>query len=479
MNASQLRIEEYKELLNGEEEIKKELDKPGGLEKGYKVYYLLDNKWVEDYKYLISNKKYKESKNLLKVSLILKKDEDKDFTYVHKSFGFSFPCNFALVTQNFIDLLCKNFSEKEQNQLKGESFKIIIGGKCLIMKEQDNENSSFAYITLYNEKKGKFNNNIDYFLEINDRKELNKNLNYILKSNIWNYFKALNYSYRDEYAKIINSQRIKIGYLVLNNSYIKQIEEIYNYMQEKINIRMNANQMKDIKFDKIYSFLLCLYNIKDLNNNLSKYYNDKNKIIIKMLIDFILSKKLDDKIKEYFLELIKSNDYKIIIKDILEKINSELSNENIYDKQNNHVAQYDEIKAKNKFLENNKNPSIIKKMFFITKEEILLCNECNMSMYNFYYSKFFLIDLDKEEKEISLNEHFFKPEDTSTKQNCNFCAGKATICTKKEKIIDYPEILIVILDGKNFNNFKLENNKYILCNNGQDILYDLISLIHT
>ena len=256
MNASQLRIEEYKELLNGEEEIKKELDKPGGLEKGYKVYYLLDNKWVEDYKYLISNKKYKESKNLLKVSLILKKDEDKDFTYVHKSFGFSFPCNFALVTQNFIDLLCKNFTENEQNQLKGASFKIIIGGKCLIMKDQDNENSPFAYITLYNEKKGKFNNNIDYFLEINDRKELNKNLNYILKSNIWNYFKALNYSYRDEYAKIINSQRIKIGYLVLNNSYIKQIEEIYNYMQEKINIRMNANQMEDIKFDKFYSFLL-------------------------------------------------------------------------------------------------------------------------------------------------------------------------------------------------------------------------------
>ena len=49
------RIKEYNELLNGEEEIKKELNKPGGLEKGYKIYYLLDNNWVEKYKNLMSN----------------------------------------------------------------------------------------------------------------------------------------------------------------------------------------------------------------------------------------------------------------------------------------------------------------------------------------------------------------------------------------------------------------------------------------
>ena len=49
---------------------------------------------------------------------------------------------------------------------------------------------------------------------------------------------------------------------------------------------------------------------------------------MKILFDFILSKKYDDKIKEYFLESIKSNDYKFIINDIFDKINSELSNEN-------------------------------------------------------------------------------------------------------------------------------------------------------
>ena len=255
MNEKHKRISEYKELLSGEEETKKELNKSGGLEKGYKLYYLLDNNWVEKFKNLISNNKIKEAKYLLKVSLITKKNEDKDFTYIHKSFGFSFPCNFTLVTKNFLDLLCKNFNKAEEKELKGTSFKIIIGGKCLIMKDGKNEKSPFAYITLYNEKKEKFNNNIDYFLRIDDRGELYKHLNSILKNNIWNYFKEINYSYKDEYKKIKNFEGKTIGYLVLNNGYTKQIEEIYNYMKENINIRMNTNEMNDIKIDKFYSFL--------------------------------------------------------------------------------------------------------------------------------------------------------------------------------------------------------------------------------
>ena len=108
----------YNELINGEENIKKELEKPGGLEKGYKIYYLLDNNWVEEYKNLINNNNSKEINNLLRVSLIKNKSEHKDFTYLHKSCEFSFPCNFTLVTQNFIDLLCKNFNNERNRKRK-------------------------------------------------------------------------------------------------------------------------------------------------------------------------------------------------------------------------------------------------------------------------------------------------------------------------------------------------------------------------
>ena len=105
--------------------------------------------------------------------------------------------------------------------------------------------------------------------------------------------------------------------------------------------------------------------IKEFYDKLIIYYNGNNgkdKPIIKILINFISLKKLDDNIKQYCFKSLKSNDYKLIINDIFEKINSELNNENkndIINNHNNQVVQYDEIKAKKIFLENNKNASII------------------------------------------------------------------------------------------------------------------------
>ena len=45
-------------------------------------------------------------------------------------------------------------------------------------------------------------------------------------------------------------------------------------MKENINIRMNSDEIKDINTNKFYSFFLCLYNIKDLYNQLNICYED-------------------------------------------------------------------------------------------------------------------------------------------------------------------------------------------------------------
>jgi hypothetical protein len=145
------------------------------------------------------------------------------------------------------------------------------------MRETENESSPFAFIILYNEKKNKFNNSIDYFLKIDNLKELDNDLNYILKNNIWNYFEDINYFYKDEYKRVFNFEGKVIKYIVLNNGNVKQIEEIYNYFKE--NIEINQNEMNAIKFDKFYSFLICLYNIKEFYNKLKEKYNDENKQI--------------------------------------------------------------------------------------------------------------------------------------------------------------------------------------------------------
>jgi len=109
----------------------------------------------------------------------------------------------------------------------------------------------------------KFNDNIDYFLYIKDSSEMDKILDYILRNNIWNYFKEINYSYKDIYKILNNSKGKEIGYLVLNDSNINQIDEIYSYMKENIEIRMDNNEAKDLKIDKFHSFLLCLYILKN------------------------------------------------------------------------------------------------------------------------------------------------------------------------------------------------------------------------
>jgi len=154
MNIYEKRIKEYNELIKGEEEIIKELNKPGGLnEKKYKIYYLLDDSSIVNYKNLIISKNFGKFDNFLKVSLIQTKRQKKDFSYIHTKFKFTFSYNFTLVTQNFIELFFKNFHKTEQKELKKDSYKIIIGGKCLIIKDKDNDSSPYRCITLYNENK--------------------------------------------------------------------------------------------------------------------------------------------------------------------------------------------------------------------------------------------------------------------------------------------------------------------------------------
>lgn len=145
----------------------------------------------------------------------MKKNEQKVFTYIKEefSFTFTFPSNFTLVTEKFIDLLSLNFKKEEPALKKG--FDIIFGGKCFIMKEQNKKKYSYVYITLYNEKKKSFNNEIDYFLKIKVQSEMKNTLNYLLVNNVWNFFDKINFKYNDEYKIIKNYKKEEIGIIVV------------------------------------------------------------------------------------------------------------------------------------------------------------------------------------------------------------------------------------------------------------------------
>ena len=289
----------------------------------------------------------KKFKNLLNVSLIKGKTDEKDFTYIHKNFKFTFSYNFTLVTQNFMDLLCKNFILDEQKKLQNCSYRIIIGGKCLIIRDQYNENSTYACITLYNEKNKKFNNNIDYFLIMHDRKEMNKYLDYILKNNIWNYFKKINYNYKDEYKKIINAEGKSIGYLVLNNENIMQLGHIDNRNNNYLNNNGNSIEINKIPRIKIKSM-----NFNENDLNIPQYYsnrinkNSKSPLPIKNNINLLNNNnnQLNNKTNIIMSKEIDNNKAKQILN---QNININLLNEEAKDKINEELFK---LRKENKYL---------------------------------------------------------------------------------------------------------------------------------
>ena len=264
--------DEYNELFNTEEEIKKELNTKLGIEKGFKKYCLINNNWVDKYKKYLDNPI--DDRNLLKFNSIKLNHEDKNFKVLNKNFSFGLPTNFELVTERFINLLSEYFNKKEQNKLKSIAFDIIIGGKCLIMKdyhEKGNNNFKYAFISIFNEEKNEFSHKIDYFININNFQYMKETLNNILKNNIWNYFEKIKYNYQERYKEIIFSNGKARGYIVRSGN-LDKINEIYDSnIKHKINdiavkgkIKMNNIEINQ----KLNSFLLCLCQVEEFKNNL-------------------------------------------------------------------------------------------------------------------------------------------------------------------------------------------------------------------
>ena len=64
------------------------------------------------------------------------------------------------------------------------------------------------------------------------RKERNAAVNYILENNLINYFKKINYSYKDEYKKILAENKKEIGYVV-RLTEISCFENFISKMEQK------------------------------------------------------------------------------------------------------------------------------------------------------------------------------------------------------------------------------------------------------
>ena len=192
----------------------------------------------------------------------------------------------------------------------------------------------------------------------------------------------------------------------------------------------------------VKALLFSLFQIKplifEMNNNKEMEFEEYYQKVY-----FLVNKKLET-----------LNNFQGLLNEIIENIEISLgiNTKEYYDQ----AIQFDEKKAKEKFMKVYQNAKLIQKFIQIPKEEIISCQICETSFFNYKFNKFYYLNEKLNSK--CLSEKIFSPSKESEKTKCNFCNGKETICLIEKKIINYPNVLIVVIDNNQINSFSLQNN---------------------
>ena len=367
----------------------------------------------------------------------------------------SVPNNFVVVTEYLIKLISENFDDENKDKRQELLFDAIIGGECIIFKNSKNDNIHF--ISLYDQNNNfyNYNNNVDFIFIYFNKDEIEKRINFIMVNTISNFFVSNGINKENKNVQMIKDNENKLIVQIISNKYFNPSETFYMLYNENMLNLANPNTYNIYKLKPI---LICLYQFKNLMEELDKYSNNKN-IITKLFVEFLHNfNNIDEitiKFQNHFKDILEKQNYKDIISEIIDKLNLELSDnkKNI----NKQIEEITEEAAKEKFIKEHQNPSIIEKLFFI--QILREKNRNNIKTYICDNQKFLLIDLDKEEKKVKLSEKLF---------NLN------SIKIKK-KILYFPKILVVLFEGKKIDNFHLKDN-FIICKN-RIFIYNLKSFI--
>ena len=250
------------ELLKAQKEIISGVYKVQYFDNNMKKYGLLNSDWIEKNMDSLTGQNF-----YLNDDECLPKEENRDYSFIDDYSNISIPVNFTFVTEDFMSLLSeKFFYENIKYKIKNYYVEILIGEECIIMMDRQ-QRYQYSYIILYVPKTENINKNIDYILKITDQLELNKARDFILKNNIWNYMKKINFSYEDEYKDILSKNNEKIGYLARNNYSNNNLKLIEKQRLGTLDNENNfINDMNNI--NNIFNFnMIDINNMNNFNNN--------------------------------------------------------------------------------------------------------------------------------------------------------------------------------------------------------------------
>ena len=127
-----------------ENDIKKELYNTDISKKKYQPFGLVNQGLCKKYKFLL-NENFDRNEAIKKVfdyKDLVKKDEDKNFSYINPNFSFNFPTQFIFINKDFMELIRDIVPEAYKTHLR-TNFDTIIGGGCLIMKNPNDPKDEY------------------------------------------------------------------------------------------------------------------------------------------------------------------------------------------------------------------------------------------------------------------------------------------------------------------------------------------------
>ena len=401
----------------------------------YKIIYFFDELTnIKELSDIELQKNYNKRKTILEDEELFKPE------LVIES-NIKYPKEFIIIEKDLINDLNINFKD---NYL----YEIAFGENYIFIKDKLDSNMIFVcsrdklYFkvnVIFKFKKDKdLKNYIEKYIK-------NKHgLHHIEKKNGDILFIDYKKEYEDNTKNILTSNGNNINYLYKYNPYIKAL-------------------------------LLSFIEIKELNNFMTKGYNEnkKNQKMVSLISKFMKYYIVEDKnykdvineieyfIKEQENEIIANINFQKLIDFILSKLHEELNTKRqllIEITQ----SEVDQKQGYAKFKEQycSSNNSKIKDLFYGIKEQIINNSCCNIQKYQYDILKYIYIKNEELKHNDDLKDLIYKWENKRQPIKDNYCkrCNFKSDTILEERLIDYPEVLIIILDNHiNGTKIKIES----------------------
>ena len=278
------KVKEKEELEKSEKESHERLKDTFCFDGKYKEYGFVDYSWYQKYKEYLNDLIDGKRNDIFhfdpKDAEI--KTEKKIFCFKKNIYDLDFIVNFQLVTENLIKLILKNF--KKANKINNFLFDAIIGGQCIIIMDYKRKCN---YITFYEENK---ENQIDFWLNIENKIQWKTHLNLILNNNLLFYMGIINFKYNDEKKDIFDEKGKNIGFIIINCDSNRSIFLDSLKKRNLSNIQYQQLKNKQIinieLISKPISILASLSLFKEFINELPSYSQNYKYEKAKLLFDF-------------------------------------------------------------------------------------------------------------------------------------------------------------------------------------------------